>query len=99
MEERRRSPPPRGTTGLYHFAINYLERRDLAVFKRLLGKDRSIDGASEAIYLHDPDYNGIELTWDRDRSEWPRRGNDLTLTKRPLDFYGLISELGEPVPD
>jgi hypothetical protein len=95
VEERGRSPPPRGTTGLYYFAINYPERRDLAVvLKRLLAKGRCIDGAYEAIYLHDLDLNGIELAWYRDRSEWPRRGNDLTLTKRPLDFDGLISELG-----
>src|SRR5829696_5337189 len=59
------SPPPRGTTGLYHFAINYPEHRDLAVaLKPLLDNDWSIDGASdhgthEAIYLHDPDHNGI----------------------------------------
>jgi hypothetical protein len=95
VEERGWSPPPRGTTGPYYFAINYPERRDLAVvLKRLLGKGRCIDGAYEAIYLHDLDYNGIELACYRDRSEWPRRGNDLTLTKRPLDFEGLISELG-----
>ena len=98
-------PPPRGTTGLYHFAINYPERRDLAVaLKRLLEGGWSIDGASdhgthEAIYLHDPDYNGIELAWDRDPSEWPRRGDDLTFTRRPLDFDGLMAELGEPVPE
>ena len=99
------TPPPRGTTGLYHFAINYPERRDLAVaLKRLLEGGWSIDGASdhgthEAIYLHDPDHNGIELAWDRDPSEWPRRGEDLTFTRRPLDFDGLMAELGEPVPE
>jgi catechol 2,3-dioxygenase len=98
-------PPPRGTTGLYHFAINYPERRDLAVaLKRLLDNDWSIDGASdhgthEAIYLHDPDHNGIELAWDRDPSEWPRRGDDLTFTRRPLDFDGLMAELGERVAE
>jgi catechol 2,3-dioxygenase len=98
-------PPPRGTTGLYHFAINYPERRDLAVaLKRLLDNDWSIDGASdhgthEAIYLHDPDHNGIELAWDRDPSEWPQSGEELTFTRRPLDFDGLMAELGEPVPE
>ncbi len=72
-------PPPRGTTGIYHFAVNYPERRDLAVaLKRLLEAGWSIDGASghgahEAIYLHDPDHNGIELAWDRDEGEWPKR--------------------------
>ena len=65
------SPPPPGTTGLYHFAINYPTRRDLAVaLKRLLEGGWSIDGASdhgthEAIYLHDPDFNGIKLAADR----------------------------------
>ena len=97
------SPPPHGSTGLYHFAINYPERRDLAVaLKRLLGKDWSIDGASdhgthEAIYLRDPDHNGIELAWDRDRSEWPRTGEELTFTRKPLDFDGLLAEIEEPV--
>ncbi len=94
-------PPPRGTTGLYHFAINYPERRDLAVaLKRLLDSGWSIDGASdhgthEAIYLHDPDHNGIELAWDRDPSEWPRRNGELSFTRRPLDFDGLMAELKE----
>jgi len=97
------SPPPPGSTGLYHFAINYPERRDLAVaLKRLLDNDWSIDGASdhgthEAIYLHDPDHNGIELAWDRDRSEWPRSGEELTFTRKPLDFDGLLAEIEEPV--
>ena len=97
------SPPPPGSTGLYHFAINYPERRDLAVaLKRLLDKDWSIDGASdhgthEAIYLRDPDHNGIELAWDRDRSEWPRTGEELTFTRKPLDLDGLLAEIEEPV--
>ena len=97
------SPPPPGSTGLYHFAINYPERRDLAVaLKRLLDNDWSIDGASdhgthEANYLHDPDHNGIELAWDRDRSEWPRSGEELTFTRKPLDFDGLLAEIEEPV--
>ncbi len=98
------SPPAPGTTGLYHFAINYPTRRDLAVaFRRLLDNEWSIDGASdhgthEAIYLHDPDGNGIELAWDRDQSEWPRRGEGLTFTRRPLDFDGLLAGLEESVP-
>jgi catechol 2,3-dioxygenase len=97
------SPPPPGSTGLYHFAINYPERRELAVaLKRLLDKDWFIDGASdygthEAIYLHDPDHNGIELAWDRDRSEWPRTGEGLTFTRKPLDFDGLLVEIEGPV--
>ena len=97
------SPPPHGSTGLYHFAINYPERRDLAVaLKRLLDKDWSIDGASdhgthEAIYLHDPDHNGIELAWDRDHAEWPRTGGELTFTRKPLDFDGLLAEIDASV--
>ncbi|HET7272617.1 MAG TPA: VOC family protein [Rubrobacter sp.] len=97
-------PPAPGTTGLYHFAINYPTRRDLAVaFKRLLDNGWSIDGASdhgthEAIYLHDPDSNGIELAWDRDQSVWPRIGDQLNFTRRPLDFDGLLGELEESVP-
>lgn len=103
-QSRGGEPPARGTTGLYHFAINYPTRRDLAVaLKRLLDGDWSIDGASdhgthEAIYLHDPDRNGIELAWDRDASEWPREGENLTFARRrPLDFEGLLAELEEPV--
>jgi catechol 2,3-dioxygenase len=98
------SPPAPGTTGLYHFAINYPTRRDLAVaFRRLLDNGWSIDGASdhgthEAIYLHDPDSNGIELAWDRDQSQWPRIGDQLNFTRRPLDFDGLLAELEESVP-
>ena len=96
------TPPAPGTTGLYHFAVNYPERRDLAgALRRLLDGGWSIDGASdhgthEAIYLHDPDLNGIELAWDRPREEWPRRGDELTFAREPLDFGGLMAELGEP---
>ena len=97
-------PPAPGTTGLYHFAINYPTRKDLAIaFRRLIDNRWSIDGASdhgthEAIYLHDPDSNGIELAWDRDQSVWPRIGDQLNFTRRPLDFDGLLSELEESVP-
>jgi catechol 2,3-dioxygenase len=104
-ESKGGGPPPRGTTGLYHFAINYPTRRDLAAaLKRLLEGGWSIDGASdhgthEAIYLHDPDHNGIELAWDRDRSEWPQIGARLSFTRRQLDFDGLLAELEQPVPE
>ena len=97
-ESKDGSPPPRGTTGLYHFAINYPMRKDLAVaFKRLLDNGWSIDGASdhgthEALYLHDPDFNGIELAWDRDSSQWPREGDRLSFVTRPLDLHGLLAE-------
>lgn len=95
-------PPAPGTTGLYHFAINYPERRDLAVaLKRLLDGGWMIDGASdhgthEAIYLHDPDFNGIELAWDRPKEEWPRQGGQIAFTRKSLDFADLWNELGEP---
>ncbi len=100
------SQPPPGTTGLYHFAINYPTRRDLAVaLKRLLDHGWGIDGASdhtthEAIYLHDPDGNGIELAWDRDPSYWRLMQNPSPETMRtmnkPLDFDTLLGELGDP---
>ncbi|MDP9458292.1 MAG: glyoxalase [Actinobacteria bacterium] len=97
------SPPPPGTTGLYHFAINYPTRRDLAVaLRRLLEASWTIDGASdhgthEAIYFRDPDHNGIELAWDRNRSEWPQQDGKLIFNRRPLDFDGLLGELEDPV--
>lgn len=94
--------PAPNTTGLYHFAINYPTRRDLAVaLARLLDGGWGIDGASdhgthEAIYLHDPDQNGIELAWDRRPEEWPRRDGALSFSRKPLDFAGLLAELGQP---
>lgn len=98
-------PPAPGTTGLYHFAILYPTRRDLAAaLKRLLDGGWSIDGASdhgthEAIYLHDPDFNGIELAWDRPQQEWPRKDGKISFEGRsPLDFEDLWSELGVPDP-
>lgn len=96
------SPPPRGATGLYHFAINYPTRRDLAVaLKRLLDNGWGIDGCSdhgthEAIYLHDPDFNGIELAWDRDRNEWPRVDGQLKFMSKPLDLGNLLAEVESP---
>ena len=53
-------------------------------------------GTHEALYLHDPDFNGIELAWDRDPSQWPRRDGALTFSREPLDFASLLAELGEP---
>src|SRR5579875_3331852 len=95
-------PPAPGTTGLYHFAINYPTRRDLAVaYKRILDHGWSIDGAAdhtshEAIYLHDPDENGLELAWDRDPGEWPRFDGKVQFSRKPLDFASLLAELDEP---
>ena len=100
-ESKGGSPPPPGTTGLYHFAVNYPERRDLAAaLRRLLDRGWGIDGASdhgthEAIYLHDPDFNGIELAWDRDPADWPR-GSEGVFHRKPLDFAGLLAELDDP---
>ncbi len=98
------TPPPRGTTGLYHFAINYPERRDLAAaLRRLLDRGWGIDGASdhgthEALYLHDPDFNGIELAWDRSSDHWYREGEPV-FERRSLDFPSLLGELGDPATD
>lgn len=100
-ESKGGAAPPPGTTGLYHFAINYPTRRDLAAaLKRIYDRGWGIDGASdhgthEAIYLHDPDFNGIELAWDREPSEWPGRNGNLTFSRKPLDFPGLLAELDD----
>ena len=100
-ESKAGDPPPPGTTGLYHFAINYPVRRDLAAaLKRLYDHGWQIDGASdhgthEALYLHDPELNGLELAWDRDPSEWVRDGK-IVFDRKSLDFASLLSELNDP---
>ncbi len=101
-ESANGSPPPRGTTGIFHFAINYPEREDLArALVRLLDGGWGIDGASdhgthEAIYLHDPDETGIELAWDRAPEAWPRNQHgSLEMYTRALDFAGLLGTLGD----
>lgn len=92
-------PPPPGTTGLYHTAILYPTRADLAdALARLVAAKITIDGAadhgvSEAIYLKDPDENGVELYWDRPRTEWtldPK--GKLAMTTQPLDLRALLAE-------
>jgi len=94
-------PPPRNTTGLYHVAIRYPDRRTLAdALRRLLAANVAIDGASdhgvsEAIYLHDPDGNGIELYRDRPSEEWPRPDGDndhVAMFTRALDLNALLEE-------
>lgn len=92
--------PAPGTTGLYHVAILYPNRFELArALKRLIDHGITIDGASdhgvsEAIYLQDPDGNGIEIYRDRPRSEWPMTpGGQLAMVTRPLDLQGLLAEL------
>lgn len=94
-------PPPREATGLYHVAILYPDRASLAqAVRRVVDAGVRIDGASdhgvsEAIYLRDPDANGIELYRDRPESEWPRNGQGaLEMFTRKLDVPALIAEAG-----
>ncbi|HEX8696249.1 MAG TPA: VOC family protein [Longimicrobium sp.] len=96
------SPPPRGSTGLYHVAIRYPTRAALAdALRRLARAGIRLDGASdhgvsEALYLRDPDDNGIELYWDRPREQWPRTpSGELAMVTRHLDLRGLLKELPE----
>lgn len=98
-ESRGGSPPPAGTTGLYHTAILFPDRASLAAaVRRVLAAGVALDGAadhgvSEAIYLRDPDQNGVELYRDRPEAEWPRtpRG-ELAMFTRPLDLDALLAE-------
>jgi catechol 2,3-dioxygenase len=102
-ESKGGAPPPRGSTGLYHTAIRYPTRRALAVaLKRVLDAGVPLGGASdhgvsEALYLADPDGNGIELYWDRPKAEWPapQPGQKVEMFVRPLDLEGLLAELDE----
>ena len=90
-------PAPQRSAGLFHTAILYPQRKDLAiVLKRLLEAKYTLTGASdhgvsEAIYLDDPDQNGVELYWDRPREQWPRdaQGN-VQMATDPLDLEGLL---------
>jgi len=91
-------PPPPGTTGLYHVAILYPTRADLAdALKRLVANKVQLDGAadhgvSEALYLHDPDMNGIELYWDKPEAQWPRNADgSIAMTTQRLDLNDLIN--------
>src|SRR5262245_7324671 len=92
-------PKPRRATGLYHFAILVPTRRDLArSLRRLAEMQWPLVGASdhlvsEALYLDDPEGNGIEIYRDRPRAEWPRSGGRTQMATDPLDFDGLIGEL------
>lgn len=93
------APPSTGTTGLYHLAIAYPTRAELAdALRRVLRAGISLAGASdhgvsEAIYLRDPDDNGVELYWDRPREEWPRNANgELAMVTEPLDLDELIRQ-------
>jgi len=92
-ESKGGSPPPRGTTGLFHVAIRYPDRKTLAqavrsvVDAQIPLSGASDHGVSEAIYLHDPDENGIELYRDRPRDQWPE-----DMYTAPLDVNALLAE-------
>ena len=92
-------PPPPGTTGLYHVAILYPTRALLAdALRRVLAAGVELDGASdhgvsEALYLRDPDANGVELYWDRPKEQWPRTPDGgLAMFTHPLDLDALLKE-------
>ncbi len=97
-ESQGGTPPPRGTTGLYHVAIRYPTRAALAdALRRVLAAGITLDGASdhgvsEALYLRDPDQNGVELYWDRPKDEWPRAADGgLAMTTKALNLPGLLA--------
>ena len=93
------APPPPGATGLYHLAILYPTRAELAdALRRLAAAKIPLEGASdhgvsEALYLRDPDGNGVELCWDRPVEQWPRtRGGDLLMVTERLDLTALLRD-------
>lgn len=93
------SPPPPGSTGLFHLAIVYPTRAALAdALRRLIAAGISLEGASdhgvsEALYLRDPDDNGVELYWDRPREDWPvNPDGSLAMFTHRLDLPGLLAE-------
>jgi catechol 2,3-dioxygenase len=95
------SPPPNGTTGLFHLAILYPNRATLGdALRRLIAAKIPLDGASdhgvsEALYLRDPDENGVELYRDRSREEWPRTAEgELAMFTQPLDLEALLRDAG-----
>lgn len=96
-ESKGGSPPPPGTTGLYHTAILYPTRAALAdALRRVIAAGLLLDGASdhgvsEALYLRDPDENGVELYWDKPRDTWPfTPDGELAMVTRPLDLEDLL---------
>ena len=101
-ESKGGSPPPPRTTGLYHLAILYPTRALLAdALRRVMDARIELDGASdhgvsEAIYLRDPDNNGVELYWDRPREQWPRAADgSIGMFTRHLDLDDLLKEASE----
>jgi catechol 2,3-dioxygenase len=98
------SPPPPGSTGLYHVAIVYPTRALLAdALRRVLAAGIELEGASdhgvsEALYLRDPDNNGVELYWDRAAELWPRDGEgNILMGTNPLNLESLLDEVTENV--
>ena len=98
-ESKGGSPPPPGTTGLYHVAIRYPTRAALGdAFRRLVAANWPLDGYNdhgthEALYLSDPDRNGLELYWDRPEDQWPLDAEGhLEFANRRLDLEGLLKE-------
>jgi catechol 2,3-dioxygenase len=99
-ESRGGKPPAPGSTGLYHLAVLYPTRAALAeALRRLIEANIPLEGASdhgvsEALYLRDPDDNGVELYWDRPHEQWPRNADGtLAMITAPLDLRGLLREL------
>jgi catechol 2,3-dioxygenase len=104
-ESRGGSPPAPGTTGLYHLAILYPTRPQLADgLRRLIEAGIALDGASdhgvsEALYLRDPDDNGVELYWDRPQEQWPRTADgELAMFTHRLDLADLLRQ-AEPAAE
>jgi catechol 2,3-dioxygenase len=98
------APPPLGATGLYHLAILYPSRAQLAdALRRLIEAKIPLEGASdhgvsEALYLRDPDDNGVELYWDRPKQDWPRSADGkLEMFTHRLDLMNLLGEAPRPV--
>ena len=98
--------PPFGTTGLYHHAILYPTRAALAdALRRVIAAGIPLDGAadhgvSEALYLRDPDDNGVELYWDRPKEQWPyAKDGNLAMFTRRLDLHGLLGEAANAEPE
>jgi len=95
------TPPPKGHTGLYHTAFLYPSRATLGdALKRVLNAGIKLDGASdhgvsEALYLRDPDGNGVELYWDKPEADWPRDADGaLSMVNDPLDLASLLAAAG-----
>jgi catechol 2,3-dioxygenase len=102
-ESQGGSPPPPGTTGLFHLAILYPTRPLLAdALRRVAEAKIPLDGAadhgvSEALYLRDPDNNGVELYWDKPREQWPYTADgQLNMVNARLDLQNLLGELERP---